>query len=128
MVGPTEAVSASMDHPERLEPCSTLLLCLTAGLLLVGFRTPRPADPLVPPPPSLSSLDPNCAPWWELTALPRIGEALALRIVNFRESATRTTPDGDSPVFACPADLAGVRGIGPKTVMRMAPYLRFDGS
>lgn len=128
MIGSTEEVHASLDNRARFEPCGTLLLCLTAALLWVGLRTPRPADPQVPPPPSLSYVNPNSAPWWELTALPQIGEGLARRIIDLRDSGGETVSDGETPLFACPADLAKVRGIGPKTVMRVAPHVWFGGS
>ena len=66
-------------------------------------------------------VDPNTAPWWELTALPDIGESTARKIVEYREvHADR------SPVFRRPDDLEPVPGIGPKTIRRIAPHLRFD--
>jgi competence protein ComEA len=47
--------------------------------------------------------------------LPEIGEALAKGIVESREQ--------DGP-FASHDDLDRVRGIGPKTLERIRPYLR----
>ena len=74
-----------------------------------------------------STIDPNRAPWYEFTVLPRIGESLARRITEFRtEASGRTGDDARRPVFHSAADLDEVRGIGPKTVLRIAPYLRFD--
>ncbi|MCH8150544.1 MAG: helix-hairpin-helix domain-containing protein [Planctomycetes bacterium] len=74
-----------------------------------------------------STIDPNQAPWYEFTALPRIGESLARRITAYRTEAARRPDDGaQSPVFHSAADLDDVRGIGPKTVLRIAPHLRFD--
>jgi len=76
-----------------------------------------------PPQPTQDKLDPNDATWWQLTALPRIGESLARRMTRYRneigdhESTTRA--------FFRPDDLQRVRGIGPKTVARLAPFLRF---
>ena len=77
----------------------------------------------------LSTVEPNLAPWWELTVLPRIGETTARAIVTYRGSP----PDGRGkgrtpPVFQTPGDLARVRGIGPKTVTRIAPCLRFESN
>jgi len=69
-------------------------------------------------------LDPNLAPWWELTIVPRIGEVTARKIVAYREEH-RPTTDG-RPVFQRAEDLARVHGIGPKTVERLRPYLQFD--
>ena len=59
-------------------------------------------------------VDVNRAPWTELTLLPGIGETLAKRIVVSRES--------HGP-FATADDLRRVRGIGPKTLERIRPYL-----
>ena len=67
------------------------------------------------------AVDPNTAPWWELTAVPRIGPATAMKIVDAR----RRLADGGHPVFKSAGDLDVVRGIGPVTVQRIAPYLRF---
>lgn len=77
----------------------------------------------------LSTVEPNLAPWWELTVLPRIGETTARAIVTYRGSPGNggekvRTP----PVFQTPGDLARVRGIGPKTVTRIAPYLRYEST
>lgn len=59
-------------------------------------------------------VDINAAPWAELTALPGIGETLARRIVESREA--------EGP-FVDHNDLLRVRGIGPKTLNDMKPYL-----
>ena len=56
----------------------------------------------------------NRATWPELTLLPEIGETLARRIVESRER--------DGP-FRSHDDLGRVRGIGPKTLERLRPYL-----
>lgn len=74
-----------------------------------------------------STIDPNRASWCEFTVLPRIGESLARRITEYRmEASGRTDGDARGPVFQSAADLDEVRGIGPKTVLRIAPFLRFD--
>lgn len=59
-------------------------------------------------------IDINEADWAELTLLPTIGEALAKRIVEYRE---------EHGPFRSPSDLRKVRGIGPKTFERIEPYL-----
>jgi len=56
----------------------------------------------------------NEAEWPELVQLPRIGETLARRIVKSR------TEEGP---FRDHEDLERVRGIGPKTVERVRPFL-----
>jgi competence protein ComEA len=59
-------------------------------------------------------VDVNTAPWPELTAIPDIGETLARRIVESRQT--------DGP-FIDHNDLLRVRGIGPRTLETMKPYL-----
>ena len=72
----------------------------------------------------LICLDPT---WWELTALPRIGETIARRVARHRESAAAASSDGRADrVFRTPSELANVRGIGPATVRRIAPHLVFE--
>lgn len=68
-----------------------------------------------------SEIDPNLAPWFELTILPGIGEAKARRIVAHRVGASPS----DSPVFREAADLDQVEGIGPITLRRISRELRF---
>ena len=70
-----------------------------------------------------STVDPNSAPWWELTVLPEIGETTAKEIVRFRD---RACANGSAQAFRHAADLDQVRGIGPKTLARLGPHLRFE--
>jgi competence protein ComEA len=72
----------------------------------------RPTGPLRPSAP----LDPNTCPTDSLVLLPGIGPALAERIATARREGLH---------FACARDLQEVRGIGPRTVERIAPYLAF---
>ena len=60
-------------------------------------------------------VDLNEADWPELVQLPGIGETLAQRIVESRET--------DGP-FLDHEELKRVHGIGPKTLERIRPYLR----
>jgi competence protein ComEA len=60
-------------------------------------------------------VDLNEADWPELVQLPGIGETLARRIVESRQRDGR---------FLDHEDLQRVRGIGPKTLQRIRPYLR----
>ena len=60
-------------------------------------------------------VDINEADWPELAQLPEIGETLARRII-----ASRT----EQGPFADHEQLLRVRGIGPRTLERMRPYLR----
>ncbi|MCK4659353.1 MAG: helix-hairpin-helix domain-containing protein [Phycisphaerae bacterium] len=70
-------------------------------------------------------LDPNTAPWWELTSLPGIGETRAKAIVSYRAQTRRETDNPEMVVFRHAHDLQVIKGIGPKTTARIAPYLRF---
>jgi len=61
------------------------------------------------------TVDINEADWPELLQLPGVGEIMAQRIVESRKTA--------GP-FADHDDLRRVRGIGPKTLERLRPYLQ----
>lgn len=65
--------------------------------------------------PAHFQLDINEAGWPELSVLPGVGETLARRIVESRAETGR---------FADVEDLRRVRGIGPRTLERIRPYLR----
>ena len=106
-----------------------LLLPLAVTVAVQGFAWP--AVPAEGEKGALAGLidgrvDPNAAPWWELAAIPRIGEVTARRIVEYRES--RVAAGAGDAVFRRAEDLDDVRGIGPKTVERVRPFLRFDTS
>lgn len=84
--------------------------------LAVGIRTWSNASP------SCSyafTVEINTVSWPELTCLPGIGEVLARRIVSTREEIGGFT--------SC-EDLKVVRGIGPKTVEKVKPFLTFGNS
>jgi competence protein ComEA len=59
-------------------------------------------------------VDVNKADWPEFAELPDVGETLARRII---ESRTTAGPFGDHD------DLLRVRGIGPRTLEKLKPYL-----
>jgi len=67
-----------------------------------------------------SRINPNIDPWWKLATLPQIGEDRAKRIVKYRQAQKEVT------VFKSAADLAKIRGLGPHTVARVAPFLCFE--
>ena len=66
-------------------------------------------------------IDPNTASIGSLRRLPGIGPMIAERLVEYR-SARR------APAFRSPDDLAGVSGIGPRTVEELRPFLEFPAS
>lgn len=69
-------------------------------------------------------VDPDEAPWWELTVLPRIGPAIAGEIVSYRDAIRRDASLGaDDRVFRQAQDLLPVHRIGPKTLQRIVPHL-----
>ena len=70
-------------------------------------------------------LDPNSAPWWELTALAGVGETRAKAIVGHRSQARTQAGDADAIIYRSATDLEAVKGIGPKTVARIADHLTF---
>ena len=61
------------------------------------------------------TVDLNEAQWPELTVLPGVGETIAKRIVEHR---------AEYGPFRDFDDLRRVRGIGPRTLERLTPYLR----
>lgn len=70
-------------------------------------------------------VNPNTADFGELTALPEVGPAMAERIIAFRRQH-QAAPAATGPAFRSAADLQQIRGIGPKTVERLTPYLTFE--
>jgi competence ComEA-like helix-hairpin-helix protein len=73
-----------------------------------------PSAPPAPPAPT----DVNTATAAELERLPRVGPALAARIVAWR---------GTHGPFSTIESLQRVRGIGPATARRLAPLVTFSG-
>lgn len=121
-------------HRHRIDPLRTtfvLLWLITGAALLPGilragmFRAGMLCDGAVQNQRPLSgTINPNTASWWELSLLPEIGEITARRIVQYRLEASRKVED-DGPAFGKANDLTLIRGIGPKTVAKIAPYLNF---
>jgi hypothetical protein len=70
-------------------------------------------------------VNPNHAEWWELAALPGLGESLAKRIVAHRERQRAALPDAQAVVFRTARDLADVKGIGVKKAATLDSMLVF---
>ena len=91
------------------------LLLIAGSWIYYGGLSDRSIDIEHAEPRQISfQLDINAADWPEWTVLPGIGEVLANRIVESREA--------EGP-FQDHADLLRVRGIGPRTLSRIEPYL-----
>ena len=109
-------------------PSLLLLWLIFAIAWFPAPALPTHGEPDQPRPSVRDTIDPNLAPWPELATLPRIGESKARAIVGYRKSMAADEPPGEvQPAFKRPSDLERVRGIGPKTVLRVSRYLRFDG-
>ncbi len=101
---------------------AALLIAVVAAIGLAQLKPSRPVEipAAIAAPPDAGPLrvDPRTATAREFEALPGIGPAIARRIVEARARGLR---------FERPSDLARVRGIGPRTVSRVTPYLDFTG-
>jgi len=73
-------------------------------------QNPNATKPPIPP----SSININVATKEQLMQLPGIGEAYAERIILYRE---------DHGPFSSTEDLIKVKGIGPRTLDRLRPYV-----
>lgn len=102
-----------------------ILLWMLAGVC--AFRVVRAGGPPPVDYPVCAGVDPNRAPWWDLTLLPEIGPTTARAIVNLRDDVPLSNNEGGPSgfAFARPVDLTRVRGIGPRTIERCGRYLRF---
>lgn len=109
---------------QRRDPYRLILLLLLPMMCVVVIKA-RPSRACTSPRLVRSTLNPNDAPWWELTVLPEFGEKTARTVAAYRERFEGAADGRTARVFASPADLTKVRGIGPKTADRIAPFLRF---
>lgn len=64
-------------------------------------------------------VDVNKAAWPEFAQIPGLGQVLSQRIVAYRE---------EHGPFAAIADLERIRGIGPKTLEALRPYLALSAT
>ncbi len=88
------------------------LMCMTLAAALAG-------SVLAATPAGDAQVNINTATVQELQLLPRVGPALAQRIVDFRTS--------NGP-FKAPEELARVKGIGEKSFARLQPYVTTTGA
>ena len=109
----------------RLADQVTLIVILIVCLVMLGVRVASQRvrhGPLIDlertaPLPYEFVVDVNEAQWPELSLLPGIGETLAKRIVESRST--------DGP-YRKLSDLRRVKGIGPRKLDQIEPYLDFD--
>lgn len=90
-----------------------LLVFLVGGRIAASGRTVSFIEP--------ERINPNTAPLGSLVRLEGIGRARALDIIHFRQSH-----EVDGAAFKTANDLQAIRGIGPKTVAKLSPWLGFE--
>lgn len=105
-----------------------LLGTLLAGVLISRWFYPLVARDDIGVVPDRAHLvetriDPNTADWNELATLPEMGETTARAVVAYRQE--RIAAGAPPPVFAAAEDLLAIPGIGPRTLERIRPHLRF---
>jgi competence protein ComEA len=93
---------------------SALVLLAAAWWRHGGFRGGLVDVDRAPPLVAKFQVDVNRADWPELIQLPGVGQVLAERLISERESGGE---------FRSIEDLERVRGIGPRTLERIRPYL-----
>ena len=94
------------------------LLALAAGLLLLSATSVH-ADTTAPAPAAPGGkLNINSASASQIAMLPRIGEKVATRVLDYRKA--------HGP-FAKPESLMEVKGIGEKLFLTLKPYLAVSG-
>lgn len=116
-----------MSDPEKdvelkSKQCGTLYVSVALCWILVGVfvadyvagRLGR--DDIV----VYDTVNPNFAPLESLVRLPGVGPATATAIIEYRHGTPK-----NKEAFTRPADLQGVKGIGPKTVEKIEPWLSF---
>jgi competence protein ComEA len=97
--------------------CGALAILLLAAHLALRDRWGVPAIEVTSLHPREwhYSVEINSATWVEWLQLPEIGEALAHRIVDDRD---------ERGPFRSVEDIGRVRGVGPKTLAKIRPFLR----
>jgi competence protein ComEA len=118
---PVGAVCWGLSQGDRwlLGGCGGLAILLLAAHLAIRDRwgTPTIEVASLHPREWHYSVEINSATWVEWLQLPDIGEALAHRIVDDRD---------ERGPFRSVEDVSRVRGVGPKTLAQIRPFLRLD--
>ena len=90
---------------------------------MVSSGLPANCPPTLPP--TERRVNPNSAEWWELAALPGLGESLAKQIVDYRMQQRANVSNSEAIIFRSVRDLEAVRGIGPKKAAALESMLVF---
>jgi hypothetical protein len=153
MPGNPDGVSDAMTQPPRSNRIwllsYTLLYGLLAVVLLISLwqachrsvfvEEPLRLDGQIADDSSLrvdGQIDPNTAEWQELSLLPGLSKTVSEQIVAYRQARQSEwrrrhldqSLDQTPPVFVKPEDLLPVKGIGPRTLEKIRPYLRLPQS
>jgi DNA uptake protein ComE-like DNA-binding protein len=70
------------------------------------------------------SINPNTAPVASLLRLPGVGPIRAQAIVAYRQTHVLGHPK--QTAYKCLKDLERIKGLGPRTVSALSPWLIFD--
>ncbi|HIF34561.1 MAG TPA: helix-hairpin-helix domain-containing protein [Planctomycetes bacterium] len=108
----------TIESVDRRRSAVALLVILTLIITRLFFRSGFDCVDLGSPQRINVSfiVDINHADIDELVLLPGVGPTIAQRLIEWRTNQA---------LFTCCEDLAHVRGIGPKTVEKLRPYLKF---
>ena len=90
-----------------------LLIVIMGGAIGATRQTATVIEP--------ERINPNTACVGSLVRLPGIGKARAMDILHYRQVNAEF-----ETVFESADDLQAIRGIGPKTAAKLAPWLTFD--
>ncbi len=93
-------------------------LSLAAGLLLLSAASLRADTTATAPAAPAGKVNINAASVSQIAMLPRIGEKVAARVLDYRKT--------HGP-FAKPENLMEVKGIGEKLFLTLKPYLAVSG-
>lgn len=105
--------------PSRVLAAALLCLLTSTAVHAQTSPTPAPAKPAAASPPAFNGVvNINTASADELALLPGVGPARAKAIVDYR------TAQGP---FKKVDDLAGVSGIGSRSLERLRPFIVTDG-
>jgi competence protein ComEA len=102
---------------EYLEPKKEEKIMIKRTLLTLALATALAGEAFAAAP-AITQVNINTATVQQLQLLPRVGPALAKRIVDFR------TANGE---FKSAQELTRVKGVGEKTLALLQPYLAVKG-